>query len=220
MIKANEVKEIDIELFNNSGNSLFNTFSKCESFREKDLATLLSPIECTFDSSQIIFTSKLTFKYFLFIKSHFPVLFSINYPESFFQKIYDKKFHCIIGLEPNSKELTSFAIIDIKKNYKAEILSIAVLKEYQNKRIGTRLLSKVLEELVTFGVKSVKLVVNASNFFAFKLYKNAGFVEIDEDCNYYKGLNDSRGIIMVKTLVIERFWVFNIFRNIAKKFCV
>jgi ribosomal protein S18 acetylase RimI-like enzyme len=217
MLNRNEASQQE-EHFNSSKDSLFNTLSKFESFRENDLATLLSPANMTYDTSQLIFTSTLTKKYFLTLKSHFPLLFSIRYPDSFFQSIYNNSYYTILGLDIATKELTSFAVIDIKSNI-AEVLALGVIKEYQNKRVGSNLLTKVLEELVVFGVKRVKLIVNSNNQNAIKLYKRAGFIEIDEDVNYYRGLENCKGIYMIKTLVVERFWVFKVLRNFTKKLC-
>jgi ribosomal protein S18 acetylase RimI-like enzyme len=222
MLNTNEAKEYTEpthDMFNTSRESLFNTFSKCESFRENDIATLLAPTNLTYDSSQLIFTSTLTKKYFFTIKSHFSTLFAIKYPESFFQNVLNGKYFTLLGLEIATKELTSFAVVEIKNDI-AEVLALGVIKEYQNKKIGSNLLNKVLEELVVFGVKRVKLIVRASNVYAVRLYSKAGFVEIDSDENYYKGLEDRKAIILMKTLVIERFWVFNVLRNFTKKLCL
>jgi ribosomal protein S18 acetylase RimI-like enzyme len=210
MKNVNEVNDI-LE------DSLFNTLSKCESIRE-DIATLMSPTNLTFESSQIIYTSGMSFKYFNILKSHFTLLFPVKYPNSFFHNVYINKYMTLLGLEAFTKELTSFAIIDIK-NTNADILALGVFKEYQNKKIGSKLLNKVLEELITFGVKQVRLFVQASNYKAIRLYKNAGFVEIETCENYYKGLECSKAIIMVKNLVVQRFWLFSVLKNFTKKLC-
>lgn len=53
-------------------------------------------------------------------------------------------------------------------------LAMSVDKKFQNKRIGTVLLKKILEELKEKNYKKVSLSVQKENY-AIKLYKKSGF---------------------------------------------
>jgi ribosomal protein S18 acetylase RimI-like enzyme len=67
---------------------------------------------------------------------------------------------------------------ELKISAKAQVLSIAVKREYKGRGIGKLLLEKGLKYLRSKGVDEVKLEVRGSNMEAYRLYKNAGFVEI------------------------------------------
>jgi ribosomal-protein-alanine N-acetyltransferase len=117
------------------------------------------------------------------------MLFQINYPPIFFEKIYNKSYLSIFGYDSSINDIACFAVINIVNNSNAEILSIGVVKEFQGKKIGSKLLNKILEELTNMGINRVKLIVSASNDIAIKLYKRFGFRIEHEDPNYYKELD-------------------------------
>jgi ribosomal protein S18 acetylase RimI-like enzyme len=172
----------------------------------------------------LTFTSILPDKYFYIMKNHFKVLFKITYPESFFEKVYrSEEYQTILGIDKSSKELLCFAVIEIRdNNHSADILALGVIKEYQNKKLGSKLLQKILEELTLIGVNNVFLYVQQINENAIRLYTKFGF-QIDEDLNDYYNFDDEnecKAYKMKKTLVPQKFWVFDIFQRITDKiFC-
>ncbi|WP_367181879.1 GNAT family N-acetyltransferase [Fusobacterium sp.] len=58
-------------------------------------------------------------------------------------------------------------------------LAMSITKEFQNKKIGTILLGKMLEKLKEKNYKKVSLSVQKNNY-AVKLYKKAGFIPYKE----------------------------------------
>jgi len=155
---------------------------------------------------QINFTPNVNLKILTLIKNHFQIIFKIVYPEEFFQNIIEKKYYSIIGLSKVNGELICFSHIGIhKKQKKATILAMGVVKEFQNKKIGSRLLAKVLEELTILGVEEVNLIVQESNVCAIKLYNNFEFVLDTIIDDYYKFSNasENRAYLMTKKLSLK-----------------
>ena len=106
-------------------------------------------------------------------------------------------------MDKSTKELVGFYIMQIdKEEKKGTILSIGVVKEYQNKKIGSALLQKSIEEITIVGMKEINLIVQDSNFIAKKLYKKFGFYEYRKIENYYTTLEEKEGVEMI--LIIER----------------
>lgn len=79
-------------------------------------------------------------------------------------------------------------VFDIIDDY--NIIGIAVKKEYQNKKIGTQLIDKVIDEARKNGVKTLSLEVDSLNNKAVEFYKKKGFVVTNIRKNYYKN-NDA-----------------------------
>lgn len=169
----------------------------------------------------LIFTSTITYKNFQIMKNQFLLIFKVIYPEDFFKKIYEKKYFTLFGMEKSSKELIGFAVIDIKlSEKKADILALGVVKEYQNKKIGSSLLKKVLEELMSMGVNDVFLIVQQTNENAIKLYNKFGFevYKIIHDYYNFENERENQAFLMKKTLISKKFWVFGIFKKITDRF--
>lgn len=221
--EKNDLKML-YDSISNSQESLPISFSKCESFKEIDFLaktednhTSLKTIQV---ESELIFTSRFNSRQFELIKSHFNTLFTISYPKEFFEKIQNHSYHTIIGSLRNF-EVVCFAVLNIdNKNKSAEILSFGVVKEFQGKKFGTRLMRKIIEEMKILAIKEISLIVQATNSVAVSLYQTFGFEIIKEEKNYYFILNGDHRIayIMRKPIGPEQFWVFKVFRNIARKF--
>ena len=81
-----------------------------------------------------------------------------------------------------------------KKDTETEIIGIVVIPEYQQKGIGTDMLTKILKEL--HDVKQIKIVTHPKNIAAINLYKKFGFTEDHIDPSYY-GENEPR-VVMFK----------------------
>lgn len=222
-LENNETRNL-LDFSSNSQESMPISFSKCESFKEIDF---LAKTEDNFNSiktlpwdSDIIFSSKMNSRQFQIMKNNFNTLFKISYPEDFFQKIQNHQYKTIIGFN-KCFDVICFAIINIDNRHKqADILSLGVLKEFQGKKFGSRLLQKVLEELRIMAIKEISLIVQKTNTVAINLYKKLGFDIFKEEPNYYfvfEGEN-RKAFIMKKLNIQEQFWIFKIFKNIAKKF--
>jgi ribosomal protein S18 acetylase RimI-like enzyme len=171
-------------------------------------------------SMDIVFSNKFSNKQFIQIKKQFLLLFKVTYPEEFFKKIFERKYHTIIGLEEESKELVCFGIIELNTTKKlANILALGVVKEYQNKGVGSRFFQKILEELTNTGIHQVALIVQKTNTNALKLYNKFGLTCEEELPNYYYYLEgeESKAYLMQKNIIKKQFWVFNVFRKITEK---
>jgi ribosomal protein S18 acetylase RimI-like enzyme len=207
----NSISIMDLQSFNN------DLLEKSYTGRQE--AITFSDLKVT-SSLGLMFTTKFSNKIFLQLKKQFLVLFKVTYPEEFFKKVHEKKYHTVIGLEAESHELVSFCVIDINKSeHKADILALGVLKEYQGKGVGSRLLQKVLEELTLLGISEVGLIVQAVNINAIRLYNKFGFLTTDMLPSYYYYLSgeDSKAFSMQKNIVKKQFWVFNVFRKITER---
>ena len=205
----------------NSGRTQFSDLDKTH---EKYSASLLLKNDCQFlntSSLNVIFTSIFNLKTFQIIKNHFKSIFKIVYPEDFFTDIYNKKFHSIIGLVKDTKEVLCFSHIEIdKKNKKAKILTLGVVKEYQNKGIGTRLMNKVLEELTIMGIADVSLIVQELNVAAIKLYTKFDFNIEKKMENYYSigGNEENQALLMRRNLVIKKVWIYEVVKKVSNCF--
>lgn len=80
----------------------------------------------------------------------------------------------------------------------ADIQTLAVKNQWQNKKIGKQLLQNMLQQCYNQKITKILLEVRSDNPIAQKLYKNYGFTEIFRRKNYYKQATDA--IIMQKTL--------------------
>ena len=81
----------------------------------------------------------------------------------------------------------------------AELLMLAVKKEYQNHGIGSYILNRYLEHLKSKNIKSIYLEVSENNIKAINLYKKFGFEVYGKRENYYS--DNSSAILMKKSLV-------------------
>lgn len=215
-----EMKKFD---FSNSLESI--PFSNCESFREIDF---LEKTEENFYSKntnflieeKIVWSSRLTNSQYMKIKYCFNTLFKITYPENFYKNILNRKYFTIVG-SLKSSDVVCFAIIDIDfPNRNAEILSFGVMKEFQGRQFGSKLMQKLIEEFKVMGITEISLIVQKTNKIAISLYEKFGFIIFKEELNYYKVLDgeEKTALIMNKSLTLEQFWIFKVFKNIVKKF--
>jgi len=220
IFKNNKEQHSDISFnIENSGKSKFSEIGRFPNNNRS--ASLLMKTDLHYletSTAPIIFTSVFNLKTFQIIKNLFVSLFKITYPEDFFIDVYNKKLHSIIGLIKETKEVICFAHIDIDKtNKKAKILTLAVVKEYQNKKIGTRLMNKILEELTMIGITDVSLIVQEVNDAAIKMYKKFEFTIEKVMDDYYSIGNkkDNRALQMTRKMLIKKVWIVEILKKIS-----
>ncbi len=78
------------------------------------------------------------------------------------------------------------------------IVALGIIEDYRNKKIGTQLLDKLIEDNSNT-VDKISLQVNKKNKYAIKLYENFGFRTVLEIPKYYK--NDTEdGLLMIKEI--------------------
>lgn len=81
---------------------------------------------------------------------------------------------------------------------RAEIININVLEEYQNQKIASKLLEYMVNECISYNVKSITLEVKETNIKAIHLYEKFGFSKVAVRRKYYQGID---GILMEKELM-------------------
>jgi len=200
----------------------FSRFEDC-SFNDQLIQTFnIKNGYCTDQNIPLLnnytFTSSFNLKTFQTIKNHFKSIFKVTYPEEFFQDVYQKKYFTIIVKDSHSKEVIGFSHIDINKMKKsADILTLGVVKEFQNKKIGSMLLRKVLDELRLLGIIDVTLIVQKSNKIAINMYEKFGFFTKETLDNYYSfgDENQNRALLMMIKLNIPRKWIEKLFKKLS-----
>ena len=95
-----------------------------------------------------------------------------------------------------NNQIIGFAGIKVMVN-EADIMNIAVKKDFRNQGIGTILLKNLIDLSKELKLCSINLEVNEENYPAIHLYKNLGFEQIGTRKNYYK---DKNAILMLKKL--------------------
>jgi len=79
-----------------------------------------------------------------------------------------------------------------------EIAHILVIKEYQNKKIGSKLMEQVIEIGKNKNIMNITLEVKSNNVAAIKLYEKYNFEKVAIRKNYYNGID---GILMERKMM-------------------
>lgn len=115
----------------------------------------------------------------------------------------------IIISDLNNNEFTNYYIYIINNdivgiiNYynmyeRSELIQINVVDSYKRKKIASKLMEYMFNDLIKKGVKSITLEVKENNIAAINLYKKYGFKKINIRKGYYQGID---AILMEKELV-------------------
>ena len=110
---------------------------------------------------------------------------------------YDNNIY-YVARDKESDRILGFAGIMIIAD-EAELLNIAISKQYRAKGIGQLLMEQLLEEATNAGAKRLLLEVRESNQVAKDFYRKNAFSVIGERKNYYSNPMES-AIIMEKWL--------------------
>ncbi len=81
--------------------------------------------------------------------------------------------------------------------YSGRLYALAVHPDVQGKRIGKKLVSRILRELVARGARRISLEVHAENQKAIHLYRKLGFVDHEYLADYYG--TGHHGLRMMRT---------------------
>lgn len=200
LIESNEVLNYELHLSrkDESSNSkmeddslsAFDSVSKLQSFSSNigndPLTRLINNSILTNGTPPITFTSKITNKILQTLKMQFQLLFPVPYPSSFFEKISSGYYHAVIAFDKTTKEIYGFCVIELfHPDKKATILAIGVMREHQNKKVGSAILKKCIEEITILGMSEIHLIVQDVNHIAKKLYYKFGFFESRTIPEYY-----------------------------------
>lgn len=97
------------------------------------------------------------------------------------------------------RETEIVACINYQVMYeRSELIDINVLGSYQGKKIATKLMEFMFNDLKNKNVESITLEVKKTNIKAINLYKKFGFIEVGIRKGYYQGID---GILMKKELI-------------------
>lgn len=230
LIESNEVFNYESHLFRRDESrnskmeddslSALDSVSKLQSFSSnigKDpLTRLIDNSILANGSPPITFTSKITNKILQTLKMQFQLLFPVPYPSSFFKKIASGYYHAIIAFDKTTKEIYGFCVIELSHlDKKATILAIGVMREHQNKKMGSAILKKSIEEITILGMNEINLIVQNVNYIAKKLYYKFGFFECRTIPDYYNVLEKEEekvGVEMKKEIrkEKEKIWLKDI----------
>ncbi len=97
-------------------------------------------------------------------------------------------------------KIIGYAVATLEGNT-GHIISIAVHQEYRNRKIGTKLMLNLIEQLTVSGASTIRLEVQKDNIAAHKMYQKLGFQAAHMLKNYYAKGED--GILMIKHLRVE-----------------
>ncbi|MBE0523139.1 MAG: ribosomal protein S18-alanine N-acetyltransferase [Methanosarcinales archaeon] len=95
----------------------------------------------------------------------------------------------------DQKKLIGFVVGFLSIPGKGRIFTIAVLPKYQNKGIGTNLLTNMCSVLKKKGAKEVGLEVRMSNFSAQQFYLKRDFIPVWVENGYY---SDGENALVLK----------------------
>lgn len=96
-------------------------------------------------------------------------------------------------------DVIGFAGISLLVDH-ADILAIAVSKEYTRQNVGSKLLEHIISLCLKMDMDKIFLEVRPSNIAAIKLYEKFGFEKIGERKNYYTD-NHEDALIYKKELL-------------------
>lgn len=94
-----------------------------------------------------------------------------------------RNHHCLVLCDNDSAAVIGYAIVSTLLD-RAEVLNICISTDHQGNGHGSRLLTKVIDQLPA-EIEVVFLEVRVSNFAAIRLYYNHGFVEVGQRRDYY-----------------------------------
>jgi len=131
-----------------------------------------------------------------------------NYSRPFFLHLYERYPNLFLVAELRDR-VVGYVLCRIETGFpdlsqfgfltkKGHVVSIAVLKEYRQAGIGTRLMKNIFREMTKYGAKECYLEVRVSNRGAIQMYEKLGFIQRRRSPGYYKDGEDA--FVMVKKL--------------------
>lgn len=96
------------------------------------------------------------------------------------------------------EKIVGFIIASVDKNKTSQIITLDIHPNFRRKKLGSQLLSRVEEHLISQGIKYVYLQVGMNNTPAISLYKKCGFTEVKRLPKYY--INKIDALLMRKNL--------------------
>ncbi|MFC0179817.1 ribosomal protein S18-alanine N-acetyltransferase [Thorsellia kenyensis] len=104
------------------------------------------------------------------------------WPKNIFESNFGLRYANFVIFKQNN--LAGFCICQTVVD-EATLFNIAISPEMQRKGLGELLLSHLINELETVGIKTLWLEVRKSNKNAIKLYEKMGFATVTQRVDYY-----------------------------------
>ncbi|NMC05246.1 MAG: GNAT family N-acetyltransferase [Candidatus Lokiarchaeota archaeon] len=128
-----------------------------------------------------------------------------NYPQFFYESIIERfPESFLVAQDEYTKQLVGYVMFRVERNLesglkfvkKGHLVSIAVLKEFQGKKIGERLLIEGMKQAKNYGVDLYVLEVRISNTGAISLYKKLKFIIEKTIPEYYRDGEDAYYMVL------------------------
>lgn len=127
-----------------------------------------------------------------------------NYPQFFYESILERYPESFLVAENDTQGILGYVMFRVERSMEAglkfvkkgHLVSIAVLQEHQNKKIGKLLLLEGLKRVMSYGVDMFVLEVRISNKIAIKLYQNLDFTIKKTIPQYYKDGEDAYYMVL------------------------
>lgn len=123
----------------------------------------------------------------------FPEVFRYNPVKEQLKNNSFRKFYTISV----DKKIIGFICYDIIYD-RAELININILKEYQDKKYGSKLIEFMFDDIKKYNVESITLEVKINNLNAVHLYEKYNFKKINIRKEYYNGID---GILMERKMI-------------------
>nr|MDO8110276.1 N-acetyltransferase [Candidatus Sigynarchaeota archaeon] len=123
-----------------------------------------------------------------------------NYPQFFYESIIERFPESFLVAEDlQTNQIVGYVMFRIERNLesglkfikKGHLVSIAVLKEYQGRKIGENMLIEGMKQVKNYGIDFYVLEVRLSNTIAISLYKKLKFIIEKTIPEYYRDGEDA-----------------------------
>ena len=124
--------------------------------------------------------------------------FDESYELNMFKQLHDIGAGFLVAEDEGY--VVGYVLFWIKYENEGHIISLAVDKDYQRKKAGTKLLSKAITVLSLFKINKILLEVNENNHGAIEFYKKFNF-EVDRKVPHY--YNNGDGAIVMYLPIMD-----------------
>ncbi|MEX2683839.1 MAG: GNAT family N-acetyltransferase [Candidatus Sigynarchaeota archaeon] len=128
-----------------------------------------------------------------------------NYPQFFYESIIERfPESFLVAQDDRTNQIIGYVMFRVERNLesglkfikKGHLVSIAVLKEYQGKKIGEGLLVQGMKQVKNYGIDLYVLEVRISNSPAIAMYKKLKFTIEKTIPEYYKDGEDAYYMVL------------------------
>ena len=121
--------------------------------------------------------------------------FSTPWKAATFRQLLERPGAVLLVLEVPPDRVVGYAVLWCIQD-QGELANLALIPEFQNRRLGAHLLDRVLGEARERSVESLYLEVRVSNFRARSMYASRGFEEVGVRRDYYQKPREDARVLM------------------------